>query len=195
MLGRVEAAAGSPAAAGAAESDDTTAGAPYCLDCPLGQVPARKAATSGRSAPGTAARAALALGATEIGRVEPPALRGAIESAGPASVLVALFGAGADPAELVGAAVPANLVDAAAVPSELAGAAADPELVGAAAGGAHRAPGAGAGGGSYASSSCGPASLAGVRAAFGLTPTLSGVACRSSMGPPDRRGPMSVATS
>jgi hypothetical protein len=28
MLGRVEAAAGSPAAAGAAESDDTTAGAP-----------------------------------------------------------------------------------------------------------------------------------------------------------------------
>jgi hypothetical protein len=146
------------------------------LDCPLGQVPARRAAASGRSAPGTAARAALALGATEIGRVEPPTLRGAIEPAGAPAGPAGVLGAEADPAELVGAA-------------------ADPELVGVAAGGAHRAPGAGAGGNSYGPSSCGSASLAGVRAAFGVTPALSGVACCSSMSPPDRRGSMSVATS
>ncbi|GAB2613949.1 hypothetical protein GCM10027087_64490 [Paractinoplanes abujensis] len=51
-------------------------------------------------------------------------------------------------------------------------------------GAAHRAPGAGGGGGAYPSWS--PASG---RAAGGFMPSLSGVACRSSMDPPDRRVP------
>lgn len=49
---------------------------------------------------------------------------------------------------------------------------------------AQRAPGAGGGGGAYPSWS-----PAGVRAAGGFMPSLSGVACRSSMDPPDRRVP------
>jgi hypothetical protein len=166
------------------------------LDCPLGQVLARTPDASGRSAPGTVARAALALGATEIGRVEPPKLRGAAELVGAAADPAELVGAAADPAELMGAtADPAVLVGAAGDPAELVGVAADPAGLIDAPAAAHRAPETGAGGGSYAWSSCGPASLAGVRPATGLMPALSGVACCSSMGPPDRRGPTSVETS
>ncbi|MGW4940465.1 hypothetical protein ACWEOZ_02595 [Actinoplanes sp. NPDC004185] len=60
--------------------------------------------------------------------------------------------------------------------------------------GAHSAPGAGGGGSSYPWSLFGPALLAGGRAAGGVLPSLSGFACCSSMGPPDRRHPRADAT-
>jgi hypothetical protein len=60
--------------------------------------------------------------------------------------------------------------------------------------GAHSAPGAGGGGSSYPWSLFGPALLAGGRAAGGVLPSLSGFACCSSMGPPDRRHPRVDAT-
>jgi hypothetical protein len=52
------------------------------LDWPLGQVVARTPEASGCSAPGTLARAAFALGATDTGRTDPAAAFGAQRAPG-----------------------------------------------------------------------------------------------------------------
>ncbi|GAA3936659.1 hypothetical protein [Actinoplanes auranticolor] len=100
---------------------------------------------------------------------------------------------GAEPAEGEPAGVELTGADAdaralGAVPEEAGFAASLPDA------GAHSAPGAGGGGNAYPWSLFGPALLAGGRAAGGVLPSLSGFACCSSMGPPDRRHPRVDAT-
>jgi hypothetical protein len=114
----------------------------------------------------------LALGIAETGRTDSPWVPGAddVGLAGP------LMGAALMGAALTGAA----LMGAALMGAALMGA---DSGAGCWAGSAdQRAPGAGSGGSSYASSvASGVLVPAGVRAAFGLSPALSAVACRLSI--------------
>jgi hypothetical protein len=144
------------------------------VEPPVGQVMARTPAGSALSAPGTVARAAPALGTAEIGRALPedevtalfrPPGEGDAAGTGPEGASLACTEARPAAAPLIGA-EPGGLV-----------------------GEAQRAPGAGGGGSSN------PLSSSGVRAACGSPPSLSGAACRSFMGPPDRRVPTPVETS
>jgi hypothetical protein len=124
----------------------------------------------------------LALGIAETGRTDSPWVPGA-DDVGLAGPLMgaALMGAALMGAALMGAA----LMGAALMGAALMGAA----LMGADSGAGcwagsadQRAPGAGSGGSSYASSvASGVLVPAGVRAAFGLSPALSAVACRLSI--------------
>jgi hypothetical protein len=119
----------------------------------------------------------LALGIAETGRTDSPWVPGA-DDVGLARPLMgaALMGAALMGAALMGAA----LMGAALMGAALMGA---DSGAGCWAGSAdQRAPGAGSGGSSYASSvASGVLVPAGVRAAFGLSPALSAVACRLSI--------------
>jgi hypothetical protein len=139
---------------------------------PVGHVLARTPAGSGVIAPATVARAALAPGVAEIGRVVPPGA-GAATEARPL--------AGAEPGVVAEPDVVAerSLVVEPGVGAELGVVAVAPT----GAGPAHSAP---AAGGEGISNPLSSAVRAGVRAAFGSLPSPSGAACCSSMGPPDR---------
>ena len=154
---------------------------------------------SKRIAPGTEARAAFALGKADTGRTDPPVLVGATgpadtgradpeKLAGPADT------GRADPPVLLGAiGPPGTEARAAFAPGTAETGRADPKLLGpvgrasageavvAADGGAQSAPGAGGGGSSYPPSTESGALPDGVRAASGLSPAPSGVACRLSI--------------
>ncbi|GIE03520.1 hypothetical protein Adu01nite_48700 [Paractinoplanes durhamensis] len=159
---------------------------------PLGHVAARTAAGSALIAPGTEARAAPAAGALDSGREEPstrsgtksvaaggltgraePVTRAVPEPAGGALAGLAETGAEAltEPVPRPTVARPLAAIGGPAGGSGGGGGVEEEPA------GAHRAPGAGGGGGAYASwpSPSG-----------GLAPSPSGVACRSSMNPPDR---------
>jgi hypothetical protein len=119
----------------------------------------------------------LALGIAETGRTDPPWVPGA-DDVGRAGPLMgaALMGAALMGAALMGAALMGAALMGAALTGSGSGS-------GCWAGSADQsAPGAGAGGSSYASSAAsGVLVPAGVRVAFGSSPALSAVACRLSI--------------